>query len=470
LPQRAPELRVDRIETDVCVIGGGPSGAATARSLCALGYRTCVVERRPSDGDAVVECVAPSIGPALEALGVRRAIEDAGFPVCRTKRVRWFGVEEISSQVALLVDRARFDALLLDAAAAAGAIVLRPARARRPRRENACWRVDADTPGGTVGIEARFLVDASGRRAAGRETGPPTVALLGRWRTDARQSPTAMHIEAGPDRWYWGASLPDRSTAAVVFLDRERCAGMNAADRRRLYVGLLAESALLGYCVQGQALGGLLVRDATPRHSDDPATFDFIAVGDRSAACDPLSSQGLQSAIRSGMQAATIIHTILAGGDADAAIAFHRDACLRAALRQGRIAQELYRSQAPNESAFWTRRASADAPHPATRDPAFADVDSATPLHRLRLATDASLRDTPVIDGAWIRRQPALVHPALDEPVAWLGGIALGAALADVDGKRSGSQLVDGWSRRMAPQDAQELLAWLLSRGILVDA
>src|SRR5262249_30455449 len=103
---------------DVCVIGGGPAGSSAASRLARLGYRVCIVERGSAVGDAVVESVAPSIVPVLETLGVLGEIEHAGFARCERVRLLWSGEEEPFRQrrSAVLVDRARFDRILLDAA------------------------------------------------------------------------------------------------------------------------------------------------------------------------------------------------------------------------------------------------------------------------------------------------------------------------------------------------------------------
>lgn len=132
---------------DVCVIGGGPAGAAIGQVLARLGHDVAIVEQARFPRSRVGESLPPSIWPLLEALGVRETVESAGFLRYGESEVLWGDAAGIRSprgvaEAGLQVDRGRFDAILLDAARSAGATVLQPATARRPERSSTgSWRV-----------------------------------------------------------------------------------------------------------------------------------------------------------------------------------------------------------------------------------------------------------------------------------------------------------------------------------------
>ena len=70
----------------------------------------------------------------------------------------------------LLVDRDRFDALLVDRAVELGATLLTPATALRRRRHAEGWAIEVD--GDRAPVLARFAVDASGRPSSLRRVAP----------------------------------------------------------------------------------------------------------------------------------------------------------------------------------------------------------------------------------------------------------------------------------------------------------
>ncbi|MGH3935766.1 MAG: NAD(P)/FAD-dependent oxidoreductase, partial [Pseudonocardiaceae bacterium] len=142
-------------EVEVCVIGGGPAGAALATRLAGLGHQVVVVEQHRFPRPHIGESLSPAIWPLLESLGVRDRVAARGFTQAVRARVRWRGADEERVAVGdgLTVDRGAFDAILLHRAREAGAEVLSPATARRPARSGAGWAVPL---GGRV-LQARFL-------------------------------------------------------------------------------------------------------------------------------------------------------------------------------------------------------------------------------------------------------------------------------------------------------------------------
>ena len=110
---------------EVCVIGGGPAGAAVALRLAQLGHDVVLIERSAFPRPRVGEAMAPSIWTVLDVLGVREDIAQAGFVRVEQSILRWAAdIDENLSQppgrFGLMVDRGRFDAILLEKARKAG--------------------------------------------------------------------------------------------------------------------------------------------------------------------------------------------------------------------------------------------------------------------------------------------------------------------------------------------------------------
>jgi hypothetical protein len=84
------------------------------------------------------------------------------------------------------------------------------------------------------------------------------------------------------------------------------------------------------------------------------------------------------------------------------------------------------------------------------------------------LSPDARLVDHPVIEGEVIRRCPALVHPRLSEPTAFVEGVALSRAIALIGPGNRAATILAQWAPLMPAATARALLAWLVRHDILV--
>ena len=154
---------------DVCIIGAGPAGSALAIRLAQLGHDVCVIERATFPRSHIGESLSPGVWPQLELLGAGDAVAAAGFWPCRTSLVQWVGEAPVRRDLGpggcLLVDRGRFDTLLLDCARAHGVRVMQPAVVRRRERRDRGWHLNIESADGIRPLDADFLADASGRAA-----------------------------------------------------------------------------------------------------------------------------------------------------------------------------------------------------------------------------------------------------------------------------------------------------------------
>jgi flavin-dependent dehydrogenase len=452
------------LNTDVCVVGGGPSGATAARRLAQLGYRVCLVERSTTPTGPVCESLPIKTLQLLKELGLDHHIELAGLDRCEVRHVRWSGATRREVGATLLVNRGRFDRMMLDATADAGVIVLRPANARRPRRAARRWDIPINGTADVARVQSRFLIDATGRRSNTKRAGVHTVALLGYWQGARRGGFPEMFVEAGERVWFWGATTPDGNMATIAFVDPTICSGCNDQERRSLYHALITQSRLFGQRSREMILGEMRVRDATSRVDHEPWTPDALRIGDRAFAMDPLSSQGVQAAIRSGLQASVIAHTMLSGGDVTAAMEFHRHTQHAAVAAHARLTSQIYAAQSFYASSFWQARV-------ASEPEQEAKLSSLGPLsddEELVLSPRARLALHPVIEGNRICRRRVLTHPELQRPIGWLGGVALGPALSAIAQGRAASQILADWSREVSPERARAVLIWLIERKILL--
>lgn len=471
-PQSAPSA----MNVDVCVIGGGPAGAVTARRLAALGHRVCLLERAAHPNHKVGAALPPGIIPLLYAVGLRGRVEGASF-VRPTRVVNLWAsevarVEATRGEPGFVVDRARFDQILLDAAEEAGVAVLRPARAVRMTADaDGLWYIETSGESVRTRVRAAFAVDATGKGSAvagkRKRCSHPTVALNAYWR-GVKVDASAVLIESGPDEWFWGATLPDGTFNAMVFLDPHRCRPAAGHDLESLYRLLLAGTSLFRRCLDAKLSGRVSACDASSYADANVVGARLIKVGDASFSIDPLSSQGVQAAVTSGLQAAVVVNTIMRSeADAAAAVQFYRDRQREAIARHAQFAARFYAgAHLRHDGQFWRKRAATVSATPQAQARAAAPPAGL----RLRLSDQAALVATPCVTGDFIRNVPSLVHPGLERPVAYLRGTKISELIDSLKEASTTTEIVRAWAPFVPSLVGFEYVNWLYRAGVLVNA
>ena len=192
---------------DVLVVGGGPSGATAARLLALWGRRVVVVARPQGDEPDLAESLTPSCGKFFDLMGIRAAIDAAGFVHSRGHTVWWGSpvprVEPFAEGLhGWQATTGRLSQVMLEAAADAGCQFERRAlTADEVLAWPAAYRLDCT---GRAGV----LAKPYGRRRY--EPGHRTVALVGRWRRDDAwplDDPSHTLLESYTDGWAWSVPL-----------------------------------------------------------------------------------------------------------------------------------------------------------------------------------------------------------------------------------------------------------------------
>lgn len=463
------------IETEVCVVGGGPAGASIARRLALLGHDVCLIEQATFPRPHIGESLPPSIIRVFELLGVRSRIEAAGFLRSNRAIVRWSSNSNIressAEELGFQVDRGRFDQLLLEAAKEVGVNVLQPARASRPqRKEQDRWLVPVRMRDRSYTLKARFLVDATGKHSplSGKKQrySAATLALYGYWQNTCFQD-AESRVESGANEWFWGASLPNGTFNAAVFLDRE-IYPKRRGERQQFYESLLAKTTLFQGCLQGNLETPVRVCDASSYFATDSIEPDFIRVGEAALSIDPLSSQGVQVAMMSAFTGSIAVHTILTHPErTDVAIAFYRDRQQETVDRNQKTATELYAEQdIYPPTSFWQIRAQKPLIPDETQwqlNTYLFNLNS-----RVQLSPVAKLMLAPVIQGNLIEKVKALQHPGLERPVAYLGNVAIANFLDELIAGKTVLELMQQWSKQQTLPICWQVLQWFWFQHILV--
>lgn len=317
---------------DVIVVGGRCAGASLAALLARAGLRTCVVDRAafPSDTPST-HGIQPAGVQVLERLGVLDALLEVSSPIVDGTlvfddvRVEVSGLLEIVGAPMVNVRRVTLDAILLEAAAGAGAEV---------RTRTAVTGL-VETRGRVSGVEttagelrAPLVVGADGARS--------TVAGLVGAAEYHRTAPGRAFlwtyfegVDADPHR-VWLGSVADHGflaspTDAGLFMAAVTPSIDRRPDLRRDREGGYA--AGIGHWPELNAIVAT-GRQAAPvqmmarwhgffRESAGPG---WALVGDAGHFKDPTPGQGIADALRQAVELAPAIETALGGGDPDAVL------------------------------------------------------------------------------------------------------------------------------------------------------
>lgn len=454
------------MQTDVCVIGGGPAGSVLAAQLSVLGNQVVLVERAEFPRRHLGESLTPGVRTLLESIGAGDVFGKAGASAVESVLVNWGdGLRERidPENRGTFVDRGRFDALLLKHARAAGVQVLQPAVFRECSPLADSWRVTVDQGGETIHVITRFLADASGRafatRGRKRRTGARTTAFYAYWQ--GSDLPKLARIEADSDAWFWGVPIPDETYNTLVFVDPQTYAPDAIQE-------MVARSGLLEGCHDVHLVSPIQAADATPYIDEQSVTHNSIKVGDAALSIDPLSSSGVQKAIQTALSGAVVVNTLLRRQEsASAAVEFYQSSLTDASERHCRWASEYYGAAgATRKAEFWRKRSSrANSAEPV---PTLNAADFAE--EQLALSLDLRLVESPCIDGEFVTLKTALQHPALERPVTYVAGSDIPPLVRRLRPGMKPMEIALLWSDQVPIRTGLALTGWLICNGLLIRA
>ena len=293
---------------DVCVLGAGPAALAVASRLVDDGRNVLILDRataRPRWGG---ETFTGAIRGPLSELGCWEAFQRAGHIAGYERQCAWGG--EPRAENALFqpegpmwhVDRGRFDADLRCAVRTRGVVFESYRRLESVQSDNGYWGVALGC--GRV-VQARFLVDATGRRRTlSRRLGARVafhdrlVGLTARvTRNQAAAGIRSMLLQATPFGWWYAAPVPG-GHVLVLFTD----ADLAPAELRPRFRPAAANSAF----------------------TDTEGATGWLAVGDACASHDPLCGWGVHRALTNGLLAGDAIASLLATGSSRLIVAYRR--------------------------------------------------------------------------------------------------------------------------------------------------
>lgn len=384
---------------DVAVLGGGPAGLAVALTLHRYSpLSVAVIERTNYDAPRIGETLSPGVTGLLQYLGVWESFQaDRHLPSFGTSAT--WGSPSPSTRDFILtpfgpgwhLNRRRFDQTLASQAETAGALVLRSARARFERRAEGGWRLDIQSEGICHKIEARFLVDATGKSAAvaryegaTRQIQDRMVAVVATVELPhPAPADTLTLVETWEGGWWYSTPLLGPQMIVALMTDADLMRAHNWSAPEPWWQLLGNQPQTWGRLKEGRLASPPSIVPAFSAVLDRVVGREWIAVGDAAATYDPLSSSGIARAIDSGIHAARAIYTYLNSGHYDALIDY--DQRMRTSFELYEETRRRYyeMEQRWPQSLFWRRRQRLVTLDPNSRIELAASADAAASIPSL---------------------------------------------------------------------------------------
>ena len=261
------------------MIGGGPAGCAAATTLARTGHSVVLVaDRRRHRTFGVGEGAPPGLDRAVDDVFGPGTFAPSDHLRSLGNRAAWGSADLMDTDFMFNpfgtgwhLDRVAFDANLLEATQAAGVMV-------QPSLD------------GDEALAARVVIDATGRsadharqRGARRIADDRLIAVLSTYhRVDSDVDATTT-VEAVENGWWYTCPIPQRRRVVAFLTDGD----LLDADLRT--------TNGFDRCARGTT------------HIDPPCGDGWLAAGDAAASFDPLSSQGILTAVLMGSEAARCI-------------------------------------------------------------------------------------------------------------------------------------------------------------------
>jgi hypothetical protein len=222
--------------------------------------------------------------------------------------------------------------------------------------------------------------------------------------------------------------------------------------------------------------------------------MQFIKIGEAAFTLDPLSSTGVEKAMRFSMQTAVAIHTLLRHNQPSIAKAFYEDKLIESAVNHAHWTFSYYASSraAKDGFTFWDKRVNFQLGTPKVsneftqnfhkkfnqpRRVHGAKEPPAIPVNALinhlwnkpvKLSPRLVFSDEFAITDDRIEMKRAMNHPNLENPVIYLNQIELSPLLISIYEGVTYGVLIENWNKHFPLEDVKKIVAFLWSSEIFI--
>ena len=479
---------------DVFIIGAGPAGTCAALRLLSLGYNVALAESEPFPRAQIGESLSPGVRNIFDYLQAGDLLNTRNYLHQLNAQVIWDKPEPQLVSTAqrgsgVMVDRAQLDQDLLQLAVHRGLQLYQPARFESCKRTEEVWTSILRTDTGITSISARFILDARGRRGNHMQdrvlTAPQTVAM---WAEVPGQSmPADTLIEAIPAGWIWGSPTPGGSFRIITFTSPDT---LRQQPLPQLFSKLLSTTNLFAIAANTGIPDIKTCSVFTYAHIA-PWKDNYLRLGEAAFSLDPLSSTGLEKAMRFSLQAVIAVNTILKTGQTNMAQTFYEDKMIDSVASHTHWTSGYYAQAWPGqEYAFWQERSLPYIDNPGIPTPfynrlknRFTPPPLPGPQRRINLQQELSrlwhepvhlspaliFEEAPCVIDDILQVRTAIRHPNLEREIAYIEEVEISPLLSIAHKSATFGAIVEEWARLLPFEQAVRIAFFLWDKDILCE-
>ncbi|SHN15798.1 NAD(P)/FAD-dependent oxidoreductase [Chitinophaga sp. CF418] len=479
--------------TDVLIIGAGPAGTCAALRLLALGHKVVLAESEPFPRPQIGESLSPGIRNIFDYLDATDLLTRRNYFHQLNAQVIWDTTTPQTVNAAqrgpgVMVDRGQLDKDLLDLAMQRGLQLYQPARFESCKQTDGGWQSQLRQDTQTITVNSRFILDARGRRGNHMQnrvlTAPPTIAIWGH--LPAHLMPADTLIEATEKGWIWGSPTPDGQFRTITFIAPGELRGNTVPH---VFYDLLSRTQLFQQAAGDWQMDDLQTCTVFTYAHTSPWQDNYLRLGEAAFSLDPLSSTGVEKAMRFSLQAVIAVNTILKTGHTDMAQTFYEDRMIESISSHTHWTSGYYAQAWPGQQhAFWRERSVPfidKSPVPTAFYTRLRDKFSAPKekgperlinvqqeLQRLwheqvHLSSALIFKETPCVIDDILQLRTAIQHPNLEREMAYLETVEISPLLSAAFKEATFGSIVQEWSKIVPFEQAVRIAFFLWDKDIL---
>lgn len=344
---------------DVAVIGAGPAGCTAALRLMQLGYTVALIEKEVFPRFNIGESLSAGVSAILNYIGAD-SVENKFYSnkAALPSKILWETADvplelKAKDNKHTVVNRAHFDKHVLDVCKQKGATVLQPYTAEHLKYTKAVWHITCHTvTGNSIAVQAKFIFNAMGRQGVSHKnkyyTGVPSYAKA----LTVAQHSSKKHtfLEAHHKFWLWGSHLEDDKMRFIFFQD---------PDKKTLEEDnkILLKHSYFGnaFCEAPIHLKKSFLTQ--PFWNTEAVSSTCFCIGEAAFALDPLSSSGVEKAMRYALQAVIAFNTMKKKNNPTLAQQYLKEKLLSTIANHTVMNLHFYNTAfVKSEHSFWNKR------------------------------------------------------------------------------------------------------------------